>query len=68
MTSPFRDFAAQVCFGDKAIKRLRRGECPACGAREAAATIRDLLSRKEFHITGLCQNCQDDIFKPQVEQ
>jgi len=65
MTSPFRDFAAMVCFGPQAAKRLDRGQCPSCGCSEAAATIRDPLSRKEFHISGLCQNCQDSIFKPE---
>ncbi len=62
MTSPFKRFAAQVCFPD-GLGRLDRGECPACGVRDPAATIRDALSRKEYHISGLCQNCQDDVFK-----
>lgn len=62
MTSPFRKFAAEVCFGEGASKRFARGECPSCGCKEAAATIRDPLSRKEYHISGLCQNCQDDVF------
>ena len=62
MTSPFRDFAAQICFGPDAVKRLQRGQCPDCGCNEAAATIRDEKSRREFHITGLCQNCQDGVF------
>jgi len=29
--------------------------------------FRDALSSKEYTISGLCQDCQDDIFKPHPE-
>ena len=29
-----------------------------------AETFRDESSRKEFSISGLCQACQDKVFKP----
>ena len=62
MTSPFAKLAADICFGEGASERFARGECPQCGAANAASTIKDALSRKEYHISGLCQNCQDDVF------
>jgi len=43
--------------------RLLKGQCPLCGCNEPAATIKDDLSRKEYHTSGMCQNCQDQMFK-----
>ena len=42
------------------IKRVRAGRCPFCGT--IPIVFRDELSRKEFQISGLCQECQDDFF------
>ena len=36
-------------------------ECMACG--NEASKFRDELSRKEYTISGLCQACQDKMFK-----
>ena len=63
MATPFAKLAADICFGQGSSERFARGECPMCGAAEAASTITDELSRKEFHISGLCQKCQDLTFK-----
>lgn len=38
---------------------INKGICPTCG-REITG-FRDALSKKEFEITGVCQNCQDKI-------
>jgi len=35
--------------------------CP-CGAGVTLKSFKDDLSLKEFHISGLCQTCQDSIF------
>jgi hypothetical protein len=34
--------------------------CVTCGKR--ADLFRDSLSVKEYHISGMCQKCQDEIF------
>jgi uncharacterized CHY-type Zn-finger protein len=34
--------------------------CVTCGKR--ADIFRDSLSVKEYHISGMCQKCQDEIF------
>lgn len=41
------------------------GTCPTCG--EAITTFRDALSEKEFHISGMCQTCQDLVFDGKEE-
>ena len=35
--------------------------CLVCGG--PANSFRDKLSRKEWEISGLCEKCQDEIFK-----
>lgn len=40
--------------------RLSKGECPFCG--EEPGEFRDLISIREFAISGLCQHCQDLTF------
>jgi hypothetical protein len=39
---------------------LAAGKCPLC--RKPILAFRDLLSAKEFEISGMCQECQDDVF------
>lgn len=34
--------------------------CVSCG--KSATTFRDELSRREYEISGLCQDCQDQVF------
>lgn len=43
--------------------RANHGFCPFCGKPVSADSFRDELSRKEFSISGLCQECQDDFFE-----
>lgn len=49
--------------GVKAYVRLRNeGKCPFCEKDMNDPTnrvFRDELSAKEFHISGMCQSCQD---------
>ena len=53
-------FTTEV-FGRSRTASIHDNICVICG-REAL-TFRDALSRKEFAISGMCQDCQDDIFK-----
>ena len=43
--------------------RIERGECPFCGKPCSISDMRDELSRTEYLISGLCQECQDDTFE-----
>ena len=45
------------------FKRRDEGLCPYCGRKVELDSFRDELSFKEFQISGLCQNCQDEFFK-----
>ncbi len=40
------------------------GRCPWCGEdiTDPDTQFRGELSLREFHISGLCQNCQDGMF------
>lgn len=43
-------------------KYKREFKCPNCKADMRKATFVDKLSKREYMISGLCQNCQDSIF------
>lgn len=37
--------------------------CVTCGSGKVAhEDFKDLLSRKEYHLSGMCQSCQDLTF------
>tara|TARA_Y100001949_G_C15848550_1_gene269533 strand:- start:32 stop:250 length:219 start_codon:yes stop_codon:yes gene_type:complete len=36
--------------------------CATCGADVELDSFKDKLSLKEFHISGMCQHCQDSVF------
>jgi len=38
------------------------GRCPFCKKPVERMIFRDDLSRKEFEISGICQECQDNTF------
>ena len=44
-------------------QRKAEGKCPFCGKDMTNATFKDTKSKKEFEISGICQECQDDYFK-----
>ena len=39
------------------------GNCPCCKQMIFREHFKDALSIKEFHISGMCQKCQDSVFK-----
>ena len=47
----------------KEVKKVEQGCCPFCDGQIKMEDFRDGLSRKEFRISGLCQDCQDSVFK-----
>ena len=47
---------------DEMINRRDNGYCPFCGVATSENDFRDEQSRKEYQISGLCQECQDHFF------
>jgi len=45
----------------KRIEILKQGFCVICG--ELVQDFRDMISHKEYQISGMCQKCQDSVFK-----
>lgn len=54
------DELAQLLFGRERTASIRADVCVQCG--HPASTFTDDLSAREFRISGLCQECQNDIF------
>lgn len=54
---PFTQFAARAIGGHNA---LNAGRCPTC--QSEIGEFRNELSKKEFSISGMCQECQDSVF------
>jgi hypothetical protein len=55
------DLMMKAGFG-KEVEAVKAKKCPFCGKDIDMNGFRDELSKKEYGISGLCQNCQDDIF------
>lgn len=48
------------------ISRVNRDNCPFCKKSMKGQMFRDKLSFQEFTLFGLCQECQDKVFKGEV--
>lgn len=55
------DIMRRAGFG-KEVTRTKFNLCPLCGNPVKMEDFKDDLSRKEFAISGMCQECQDGIF------
>lgn len=44
----------------KMADRIKKSKCTTCNDR--ILKFRDELSRKEYSISGMCQECQDKVF------
>jgi len=62
-----KDIMRQAGFG-KEVESVERGLCPICENAIDPNAFNDALSRKEFAISGLCQNCQDEVFSEEEEE
>lgn len=40
-------------------------KCVFCNKEVTLDSFKNEISLKEFHMSGICQPCQDDFFKPQ---
>jgi uncharacterized CHY-type Zn-finger protein len=48
---------------EKEVNTFESGLCPFCGKKVLMSSFRDALSAREYQISGLCQQCQDDFSK-----
>jgi len=48
---------------EKEVTAVEHGFCPFCNKPVSKDEFTDELSKKEYTISGLCQKCQDNIFK-----
>ena len=56
-----KDILRALGFG-KEVGAIEEGRCPFCLVMVDDNRFRDEDSRREFTISGLCQNCQDAMY------
>ena len=53
----------KILYGIDRKASITKKSCVSCGAENLTEdSFRDELSLREFHISGLCQDCQDKVF------
>ena len=45
-----------------AFEKAAKGICPSCNKEVSEKDFRNKISKREFKISGLCQECQDLSF------
>jgi len=56
-----KDIMRSLGFGQE-VDLVETGKCPFCKQTVDESTFKDEVSRREFTISGLCQECQDKTF------
>lgn len=64
MTPGFREAACQHIFGTSRKASIADHVCVSC--KGPAKLFRSELDQREYHISGLCQACQDEVFNSEV--
>jgi hypothetical protein len=57
-----KDMMRALGFG-KQIDDVEAGKCPFCGKSVKWEDFKDEISKREYRISGICQECQDKTFK-----
>ena len=52
----------RLCGFVKEVEKVESGICPICDNIVTNDEFRDEISRKEYDISGMCQQCQDAVF------
>ena len=60
--APSMEEAIHAITGINRREAITSKTCPTCGQGVTLDSFKDELSLKEFHISGLCQSCQDSVF------
>ena len=50
-----------VGFG-KEVEKVKEGKCPFCSKKIKMEDFTDESALKEYHISGICQKCQNEFF------
>tara|TARA_R110002051_G_C8561763_1_gene474305 strand:+ start:271 stop:495 length:225 start_codon:yes stop_codon:yes gene_type:complete len=56
------DNAITSIFGINRRESIELKECVFCSTEVELDSFKDEVSLKEFHISGICQDCQDKVF------
>ncbi len=62
------DNLTESMFGRKRTTSIEGDICATCGAKAPPESFTDALSKKEYTISGMCQKCQDGVFKEPDEE
>lgn len=54
-------------FFPKEVELVKDGKCPGCKQPININEFRDVKSKKDYLITGMCQKCQDEIYGVEEE-
>ena len=60
--SPAIDALITSIFGVDRKASVENKTCAICDASVELNSFKNEISLKEFHISGLCQDCQDEVF------
>ena len=60
--APELDILITSIFGVDRKESIKSKTCATCGSAVKLLSFKDALSLKEFHISGMCQPCQDSVF------
>jgi len=56
------DHAITAIFGINRKESIESKKCVMCPEEVDLDSFKDEISLKEFHISGMCQTCQDKVF------
>ena len=57
-----KNIMKQAGFGEQ-VERFEQGRCTTCNKPINSDSFKNELSKKEYTISGMCQECQDKVFK-----
>ena len=60
--APALESAISAITGGDRREAITSKTCPCGGSTVTLDSFKDELSLKEFHISGMCQTCQDSVF------
>ena len=60
--APELEQAISAIFGINRKESIERKQCAICSSEVELDSFKDEISLKEFHISGMCQPCQNKIF------
>jgi len=45
------------------VEKVKQHICPTCNKPIPDGSFRDAVSKREYRISGMCQDCQDSVFE-----